>query len=54
LFHAEPVRGRQIAGALLSIAGVLLVLSRGEWEVLAQFRLVPGDMRAFKIVYKND
>jgi drug/metabolite transporter (DMT)-like permease len=43
LFHAEPVRGRQIAGALLSIAGVLVVLSRGEWEVLTQFRLVPGD-----------
>lgn len=43
LFHAEPVRGRQVAGALLSMAGVLLVLSRGEWEVLSQFRLVPGD-----------
>jgi drug/metabolite transporter (DMT)-like permease len=30
-------------GAALSILGVLLVLSRGEWAVLRQFRLVPGD-----------
>ena len=43
LFHAEPVRGRQVAGALLSMGGVLLVLCRGEWEILTHFRLVPGD-----------
>ena len=28
---------------MLSIAGVLVVLSRGDWDVLLQVRLVPGD-----------
>ncbi|CDS50646.1 Permeases of the drug/metabolite transporter (DMT) superfamily [Polaromonas sp. CG9_12] len=35
---------QQIAGALLSMAGVLVVLSRGQWSLLLQVRLVPGDM----------
>lgn len=43
LFFGEPVSLRQLLGALMSIAGVLLVLSRGEWAVLAQFHLVAGD-----------
>lgn len=43
LFFGQRIAARQLLGALLSIAGVLLVLSRGEWAVLAQFRLVPGD-----------
>ncbi len=34
---------RQVAGALLSIAGVLLVLCRGELDALLALRLVPGD-----------
>ena len=41
---SKPVSGRQVSGALLSIAGVLVVLSRGQWELLMQVRLVPGDM----------
>lgn len=41
-FHA-PIHGRQLLGAALSIAGVLLVMSRGEWAVLSQLRLVAGD-----------
>ena len=40
----RPVSRRQVAGALLSIAGVLVVLSRGQWALLLQVRLVPGDM----------
>ena len=44
LFFGEPVSRRQIAGAALSLAGVLVVLSRGSWELLAQVRLVPGDL----------
>ena len=44
LCFGRPVSGRQAAGALLSIAGVLVVLSRGQWELLVQVRLVPGDI----------
>jgi drug/metabolite transporter (DMT)-like permease len=33
-----------VVGALLSIAGVLLVLSRGEWSQLVAMRLVAGDL----------
>jgi drug/metabolite transporter (DMT)-like permease len=43
LFFRQRVSTRQIAGAVLSIAGVLVVLGRGNWELLAQVRLVPGD-----------
>jgi drug/metabolite transporter (DMT)-like permease len=39
----QTITRRQMAGAALSIAGVLVVLSRGQWAVLAQVRLVPGD-----------
>jgi len=44
LFFAQRASKRQIAGAVLSIAGVLLVLSRGQWALLAQVRLVAGDV----------
>ncbi|MDB5934870.1 MAG: EamA family transporter [Massilia sp.] len=43
LFFGVPARPRQLAGAALSIAGVLLVLSRGDWRQLAALRLVAGD-----------
>jgi len=43
MFFGVRVTGRQLAGAALSIAGVLLVLSRGELESLLRVRLVPGD-----------
>jgi drug/metabolite transporter (DMT)-like permease len=44
LFFGQRVTLRQFAGALLSIAGVLVVLSRGDWDTLLQVRLVPGDV----------
>ncbi len=44
LFFGAPVIRRQLLGALLSSAGVLLVLSRGEWQLLLALRLVPGDL----------
>ena len=44
LFFRQKVARRQMLGALLSIAGVLLVLSRGEWAALLQVRLVIGDV----------
>lgn len=44
LFFGAKIRSRQVLGALLSIAGVLLVLSRGEWRQLLAMQLVPGDL----------
>ena len=44
LFFKMPVKRKQVAGAVLSIAGVVLVLSRGEWRQLVALRLVPGDL----------
>jgi drug/metabolite transporter (DMT)-like permease len=44
LFFGVQVTRRQVAGAVLSIAGVLLVLARGEWQHLLALRLVAGDM----------
>ncbi|MFN4361617.1 MAG: DMT family transporter [Hylemonella sp.] len=43
-FFEAPVSRRQMLGALLSIAGVLLVLSRGQLEALLQVQLVAGDV----------
>ena len=44
LFFGASVSRRQVISAVLSIAGVLLVLSRGEWSQLRALRLVPGDL----------
>lgn len=44
LCFGQRVSRQQILGALLSIAGVLMVLSRGQWALLAQVQLVPGDV----------
>lgn len=44
LFYGQRITRRQLAGAALSIAGVLLVLTRGDLGQLAQVRFVPGDL----------
>ena len=44
LFFGQRITRRQLAGALLSITGVLLVLSHGHLERLAQVRFVRGDV----------
>ena len=44
VFFGMPISGKQWLGAVLSISGVLLVLSRGQLEVLLQVRLVAGDL----------
>ena len=44
LFFGAKVRRKGLIGAVLSIAGVLLVLSRGEWQVLQAMQLVRGDL----------
>jgi drug/metabolite transporter (DMT)-like permease len=44
LFFGSRVGAREIGSALLSMLGVLLVLSRGDWRQLLALRLVPGDL----------
>jgi drug/metabolite transporter (DMT)-like permease len=44
LFYGERPTHRQLMGALLSLAGVALVLSRGQLAVLLSLRLVRGDL----------
>jgi len=44
IFFGVSITRRQLVGAVLSMSGVALVLCRGEWEVLMQLRLVPGDL----------
>jgi drug/metabolite transporter (DMT)-like permease len=44
LFYGVVVRPAQVAGALLSIAGVLVVLCRGDVAGLLALRLVAGDL----------
>ncbi len=44
LFFGHRPSRRQYVGAVLSIAGVLVVLSRGDWQTLLHVRLVPGDI----------
>jgi drug/metabolite transporter (DMT)-like permease len=44
MFYGIKISRKQILGAALSIAGVLLVLSRGEWDRLVVLRLVQGDI----------
>jgi len=44
LFHGEHPTGRQVAGAVLSLAGVALVLGRGDPGALARIHFVTGDV----------
>lgn len=44
VFFQQRIAARQITGSLLSIAGVLMVMSRGDSEALMNVRLVPGDV----------
>lgn len=43
LFGSHPTR-RQLLGALLSMAGVLTVVTRGAWTTVAEVRFVIGDL----------
>lgn len=44
VFYGERPGSRQLGGAALSLAGVLLVISRGSLDTLRQVQLVPGDL----------
>ena len=43
-FFGVAISRRQLLGAVLSISGVMLVLCRGQLDLLLQVRLVPGDL----------
>jgi drug/metabolite transporter (DMT)-like permease len=43
-FFGQRITQRQVIGAVLSVAGVLVVLAQGELEHLAQVRFVIGDV----------
>jgi drug/metabolite transporter (DMT)-like permease len=42
-FQARP-QSAQLAGALLALAGVLVVVSQGRWQRLLQLQVLPGDV----------
>jgi len=44
LFFGQRIKPMQAVGAVLSMAGVLVVLSRGQLDMLAEVQLVPGDL----------
>lgn len=44
LWYGEKPHRMQIVGAVVSLVGVLLVLSRGDWTSLANVQLVTGDL----------
>lgn len=43
LFFGQRITRLQVSGAVLSMAGVLVVLARGQPGLLAEVKLVPGD-----------
>lgn len=43
LLYGVPVTRRAALGATLSLAGVVVVLVRGDWRQLSTLQLVPGD-----------
>lgn len=47
LFYRTHPTLQQVLGALLSVAGVLLVISRGSWHALVNIHFVSGDLLMF-------
>lgn len=44
LFFGQRITRQALGGALLSMVGVAVVLSRGQWQVLLDLKLLPGDL----------
>ena len=44
IFLREPIGGRQLAGVLISLAGVVMIVTHGDIETLVDLRLNPGDL----------
>lgn len=40
----EPIRWRTAAGMLVSLIGLVIVVTRGDWQVIAQFGFNRGDL----------
>ena len=51
LFYKQRISARQALGAVLSIAGVLCVLGRGDWDTLQKVQLVMGDIYVLIAVF---
>jgi drug/metabolite transporter (DMT)-like permease len=43
VWHGQAIHVRQWLGALVSIAGVLLVIAQGQWALLMKLHTAPGD-----------
>ncbi len=44
IFLKEPVGKLRITGLLICITGILFLLSKGSWQILAQFKFGKGDV----------
>src|SRR3546814_5030188 len=44
VFYREPLTAQQGAGVLLSLAGVVAIIARGDLQVLTSLRFAPGDL----------
>jgi drug/metabolite transporter (DMT)-like permease len=44
LCFGQAVMPRQLGGAALSMAGVVLVIAQGQWQTLRHLQMVPGDL----------
>jgi drug/metabolite transporter (DMT)-like permease len=42
--EGERARGRQVAGILVSLAGILVIMARGEWASLQRLEVHGGDL----------
>jgi drug/metabolite transporter (DMT)-like permease len=40
----EAIRGRQVTGFAVSLAGVLIIVSGGSWKTFRNFSFNPGDL----------
>lgn len=46
IIYGEPITPRRLTGLALVLCGVLVLISRGDWQALAHIRFTPGDFWA--------
>lgn len=51
LFLGEKINRGRVGGVLLSLAGVILTVTNGEWSIIREFRFNPGDLFMFAAVW---